>query len=337
MTTIININVSSKNTTYSENDESFKLDLSESINLKNYNANIHITDFQTLNNLYNVTSRNDVFGISYIATNTQLPVTKTYYVDEGFYNVSNIVAEVKRLLDEAFIEEFSVKKAVTFNQKTLKFNIKINTPFNLSGSFCETMLNLDGRSVGDTPNFMMTSTETVDIYRNIQNINIIFMDLKTSNVSSEKDLKYESQRIGKIPISAAFGTYIVYQETRRRECKINETILNSFTLKLMNDNYEDILENNNWTMTIQLILTKKEELDKSLDDSKENNGGRNPPVITRDVSILPDARDKYIESFNKFKKLHKMYNIYTEKELKRMFDKNAFLKKALAKNTLSPF
>jgi hypothetical protein len=302
---IINCNL---NSDHAQRDHSapdkYIFETHSTLNLKNKEAYISVTDFQALHTLYNINSENNGF--------------LGKFIEPGHYLSNEIVQNLNRII----IEVLSANTTVTavFSPNTLKFYFTSRfVSFTLDGSILN-LLNIEDGSESlliEDVNAII-SKKPCDILENFHNINIILTGSKSNNIAVDKDDSYVGSKISRIPINCMFGYYIVYHNAKDSKNRLYEKVINSFEIMILNDDNKVILRDTKFTMTLKIEVYNNSEPEEEEVIYKASLTA--PPVITNTVVSFKDVRERYEEDMlNKKKRYlenHPLYKFEPEEILK---------------------
>jgi hypothetical protein len=285
---IYHINLDTDRCTEQTDDDLYIFELNDMISLSRSNAYITVNECQFLNTIYNMTDLNG-------------RVNSRYVFPPGHYNYTDIISQFRTFDD--IIDKVSLE----FDTRTLKFKLKallIDTDLSniITGPFL-IFLNMEIDDI-DTDKVdgiqSLTSSRPVDFHSRSNNLHIVMENVTLqSNVSTNIQKKYMSNRLSKIQITSNFGFYNIHENTKGHRTLLNADSLNTFALRFVNDNDENILTDTRVTLTITITTyDKADDLSEETDDTIDKLARTDYamyPIINQRTSYLKNAKQIMID------------------------------------------
>ena len=313
----------------------YRFQLTHSVDLHGFSSILSIVQFQCLNNIPNIQEDLQFFD-------------KT--LTSGFYTTSDLQKFMTNVL-----RVNSQNVNVFFDTSTLTFKFFSDSEFTLTGSLL-LFLGFPNETVSSTKiidrfdyesgltfgtEYFVSMNDPIGIYKNVEYIHVLNRSLQIeSHRASLGDFENE---ILKIPISVAFGSYIVLN-TNDIEMKsiVYNKLIQNFEMSLTTDLNKQI--NTSFTMTIKIEMYddgSKSLLNKNTTDESKTSETQSKirylksyNVIRQNTGTLKDARTIYEENLlNRKKKylLNHPFHQFTEEEIDEMKNNYLMIKKALKK------
>lgn len=262
MEQIHNIYITSTNKTGNDTNYNYNLYFSNygiSI-LPDEEAYLNITSFQSLNSFYNINDNSKKFTI---ITKTALNVYFTYSfeLDTGNYDIYNFMTSVNNLCNNFF--------TMSYNEKKNKWNYTSNQA-NLNVYLIPSIYN--SKYFGLTPNInneILPSINGIGTYSNIINMNNFSLivikilglveknktiDNFNNNILNRGDIVCLVNRQ-----DTSIGALINWTDLNKSFIKkINNIEINSLTFKFTNEFNELLTDLNDWLITLQITIKKKQ-------------------------------------------------------------------------------
>ena len=233
---------------------------------------LYVTEFSSVNTLLNINDSNRIVSI--------IVGGQTYTGNLTSKNIST-GTDLATALNTIFNTATTGNITFTFDVNTLKMiaTHNANSPMTFAGSLFSDMLHYPVNEVVASPT---TSSQAVDVHRATHNLYVSIQEISNSviHVGSADNIP---NRICKIPIVEAFGSYIMYQATLPiQKALVNGKMVNTLRVRLYSDDGQSFIPPR-FTMTLAVeTLQAQVDYENLLHDPLQDGH-----IVSRQSKSLP--------------------------------------------------